>query len=263
MKLHILGTGHAMTFTNYNTCFVIEENGQYMLVDAGGGNRIITRLTEAEIDVGKIDYAFCTHNHTDHLLGFAWIVRLNYHAFKAGLKEKPFTIFASHECVSAIKTLAKITLGEKAYDSVIDTKILFKEVKNGEKTQIMGLNFQFFDTFAVDMPQMGFYIEDKDLLFCGDVPLNETYFERFKNVKYLCLEALCSEMELKVGALPNKHFPVKKSAQTAQSLHAQNLILWHTADRLPNRQEVYLEEARSVYDGNVIVPKDLDVIEIE
>ncbi len=262
MKLHILGTGHAMTFKNYNTCYVIEENGQFMLVDAGGGNRIITRLGEAEIDIVKIDYAFCTHTHTDHLLGFAWVVRLNYHAFKAGLRETPFTIVGSHECVSAIKTLAKITLGESAYDSVIDKKILFKEVKNGEKMQILGLNFQFFDTYAVDMPQMGFYIEEKDFVFAGDVPLNERYFEKFNNAKYLCLEALCSVNELKKGGLPNKHFPVVKSAETAQKIHAQNLILWHTADRLPNRQEVYLKEAKSVYDGNVIVPNDLDVVEI-
>ena len=263
MKLHILGTGHAMAFNNYNTCYVIEENGEYMLVDAGGGNRVITRLKEAEIDISKIDYAFCTHTHTDHLLGFAWIVRLNFHAYKAGIKEKPFTIYGSAECVDAIKTLAKITLGEKAYESVIDKKILFKEVKNGEKLQILGLNFEFFDTFAVDMPQMGFYIKDKDFVFAGDVPLNETYFERFKNVKYLCLEALCSEHELKKGGIPNKHFPVNKSAQTAQTIHAKNLILWHTADRLPNRQEVYLKEAQSVYDGNVLIPNDLDVIEIE
>lgn len=35
MNLTILGTGNAVTHC-YNTCFVLEEKGQHLLVDGGG-----------------------------------------------------------------------------------------------------------------------------------------------------------------------------------------------------------------------------------
>ncbi len=260
MKIHVLGTGHALALNNYNTCFVIEEQGKYMLVDAGGGNGIVKRLQLANLKLEEIDYAFCTHNHTDHVLGFAWIMRMNFHLYKSGKRKNPFTVYGSKDCLDAIKTIAKITLGDYAA-GFLDNIILFKEVKNGEKINILGVNFEFFDTFAVDIPQLGFYIQEKDLAFCGDVPLNERYFEKFKNINYLCLEGLCSVTELK-GGFRNKHFPIKNAAEVAENIRAKNLIIWHTADRLPNRAELYTQEAKSVYSGNVFVPNDLDVIDI-
>ena len=40
MKLTILGTGNAMVTKCYNTCFAIEQNDEYFLVDGGGGNQL-------------------------------------------------------------------------------------------------------------------------------------------------------------------------------------------------------------------------------
>ena len=42
-----------------------------------------------------------------------------------------------------------------------------------------------------------------------------------------------------------------------------NLILYHTEDKnIEHRQELYLEEGKVYYDGNLFVPDDLDVIEL-
>ena len=51
LKLIMLGTGHAMVTQCYNTCFAIENNGEYFLVDAGGGNGIMSQLEKAEIHI--------------------------------------------------------------------------------------------------------------------------------------------------------------------------------------------------------------------
>ena len=53
MKLTILGTGNAMVTKCYNTCFAIEQNDEYFLVDGGGGNQIISQLEKANIDWKK------------------------------------------------------------------------------------------------------------------------------------------------------------------------------------------------------------------
>ena len=50
MKLTMLGTGNATVTKCYNTCFVLEENGKYLLVDGGGGNTILSRLEQAGIN---------------------------------------------------------------------------------------------------------------------------------------------------------------------------------------------------------------------
>ena len=54
MKVTILGTGHATVTKCYNTCFTISENGKHFLVDAGGGNGILTQLENANINIVKI-----------------------------------------------------------------------------------------------------------------------------------------------------------------------------------------------------------------
>ena len=55
MKLTILGTGNAMVTKCYNTCFAIENDGHYFLVDGGGGNTIMKQLKNAKIpEPGKL-----------------------------------------------------------------------------------------------------------------------------------------------------------------------------------------------------------------
>ena len=51
MKINILGTGDALATKCYNTCFVLEENNKYFLVDAGGGNGILVQLEKANISL--------------------------------------------------------------------------------------------------------------------------------------------------------------------------------------------------------------------
>lgn len=53
MKLTMLGTGNALVTKIYNTCFVLEDNNQYFMVDAGGGNQILTQLKK-QVMTGRI-----------------------------------------------------------------------------------------------------------------------------------------------------------------------------------------------------------------
>ena len=74
MKLTILGTGNAMVTKCYNTCFAIEQNDEYFLVDGGGGNQILSQLEKANIDWKKIKNIFATHKHIDHITGIiCWL----------------------------------------------------------------------------------------------------------------------------------------------------------------------------------------------
>lgn len=62
----MLGTGNALVTDCYNTCFVIEDDKKYFLVDGGGGNTILTQLKKAGYDWMNIRNIFVTHKHIDH-----------------------------------------------------------------------------------------------------------------------------------------------------------------------------------------------------
>ena len=63
-KIIVLGTGTASVIENFNTCFVLEDsNKEYLLVDTGGGNRILGHFKKANIDLTKIHNIFISHKH--------------------------------------------------------------------------------------------------------------------------------------------------------------------------------------------------------
>lgn len=267
MKLICLGTGHADVIKNYNTCFVLENGRGALLVDAGGGNRILSQLDKCRLDINKLNFGFVTHCHTDHLLGFVWVIRIGIMLnFLKGIEREPFNLFGSKICLNAIETICKVTIGEKVWGKLIENKkLILKEVVDGQHERIYGMDFEFFDTKAVekDFPQMGFFIKEKGFVFAGDVPLSEHLYQKFQGQKTLCLEAFCVEKQREIFLIQlKKHRTAGECGVIAEKLKAENLILWHGEDDLDGtRKEQYLNEAKKYFSGKVFAPDDLDIIE--
>ena len=76
MKLTMLGTGNALVTECYNTCFVLEENEKYFMVDGGGGSAILHQLKHAGFNWMDMREIFITHKHIDHLTGIIWMIRM-------------------------------------------------------------------------------------------------------------------------------------------------------------------------------------------
>ena len=53
-ELIMLGTGNALVTSCYNTCFALREKEDYFLVDAGGGNGILTQMERADIPFERV-----------------------------------------------------------------------------------------------------------------------------------------------------------------------------------------------------------------
>ena len=75
-KLYVFGTGNAAVTRCYNTCFAINDNDDYFMVDAGGGNGILRILEDMQVPLNRIHHIFVTHEHNDHILGMVWMVRM-------------------------------------------------------------------------------------------------------------------------------------------------------------------------------------------
>ena len=83
-ELYVFGIGNAQANRCYNTCFAIKDGDEYFMVDAGGGNGILRILEDMDVDLCHIHNIFVTHEHTDHIMGIVWMVRMVAAAMKKG-----------------------------------------------------------------------------------------------------------------------------------------------------------------------------------
>lgn len=103
----------------------------------------------------------------------------------------------------------------------------------------------------------------KKLIFLGDKTCNPILYDRLKEADYVMHEAFYLNKEEQIFKAYEKHHSTLKSAcESMQSLNIKNLILFHTEDTHKDKKELYTAEAREYFDGNVIVPNDLDEIEL-
>lgn len=97
MRLTMLGTGEAEAIKCYNTCFILEEKGEYLLVDGGGGNQLFNQLIKAGVDWKDIKNIFVTHKHTDHLFGIIWLLRVICESLSRQVYEGDVNVYVHEE----------------------------------------------------------------------------------------------------------------------------------------------------------------------
>lgn len=266
-KLIFLGTGHAMTLDCFNTCFVLQDkDGENILVDTGGGIQILKQLRDAEVDFGKIHHVILSHRHSDHILGFFWIVR-NFHKYVSeGEYEGNLHIYLHRELEKIIRTILPEVLPQK-FTAWFDERILFHVVEDEEEKQILGYRIKFLDIHARKDRQFGFKTQlanGKTIVFLGDETFQEALREQVQGCDWLLHEAFCLESEADVfKPYEKKHSTAGNAGKIAASLEAGSLILYHGSDNdLTHRKENYTKEAAKYFHGKIYVPDDLDVIEL-
>lgn len=267
MKLIILGTGNAQAVKCYNTCFALDDEGKYFLVDAGGGNTILSRLEEAQIDIHNIHEMFVTHKHIDHLLGVIWILRIVGQEMNKGKYEGDFRLYAHEEVIGLLTDMAEKLIARKQAQ-FIGNRIQLITVEDGESRTVNGRETVFFDIHSTKARQFGFMMamdHGEMLTCCGDEPFEEHAEKYARGSRYLLHEAFCLYRDRDIFKPYEKaHSTVKEAAENAERLGVKNLVLYHTEDKhLSQRKALYTSEAASYYHGGIYVPDDLDVIDLD
>lgn len=70
MKLYIAGG----CGEHGRNCFLLEDNGRYLMVDCGKGDRDTSFPQLTKDEIMKTEYLFLTHSHKDHSGGIQWMV---------------------------------------------------------------------------------------------------------------------------------------------------------------------------------------------
>lgn len=265
-NLNILGTGSAMVTKCYNTCFTLSNNNEHFLVDAGGGNTILSNLEKANISINQIHNMFISHNHNDHILGSIWVIRAVAQGILNDKYTGSFNIYCHKTSITAIKAICSFVL-QKKFLKLFDDRIIFIEIENNCEFEILGRKTTFFDINSTKQLQFGFkttLLNNKSLTFLGDEPFRENLKIYCENVDYLFHEAFCLYSQKDIFKPYEKHHAtVKDACKNANILNVKSIILYHTEDKnLEKRKDLYTKEGKEEFNGIIHVPNDLEVIEL-
>lgn len=267
LEITLLGTGNAAVTECYNTCFVLEDAGQYLMVDGGGGNEVLHRLKAAGYDWKDMRHIFVTHKHIDHLLGIVWMIRLITQNMHRGKYDGEAWIYAHDEVVDILTKIAEMVLEKKTLH-FIGERLHFVTLADGNEFEAMGHRFRVFDIQSTKAKQYGFSVEyggGKKLTCCGDEPYCDYEEPYAAGSDWLLHEAFCLYSQADIfDPYKKNHSTVKDACELAERLGVKNLILYHTEDKnIRNRKKLYTAEGKQYYHGNLFVPDDMEVISLD
>lgn len=254
-----------MALNCYNACIVMENNSKYLLVDSGGGAILLKNLQLLNIKPEDIHDIFISHIHMDHLLGCIWLIRyLLPKYFKKQIRQET-RVYGSDEVIRVIIDICNLLMPED-FKYLLGTKIKFVEIEDKSKLSIISNEYEFFDLHSHKVKQFGFKtkINDTDILsFIGDECYSDKIRKYIENSEWLIADAYTygKEAERINPMKDHHHSSVKYISKVAEELNIKNLILIHTLDYdLKNRRKKFTNDAKKYYNGNIIVPNDLETI---
>lgn len=269
-QITMLGTGNAMVSQIYNTCFVLQTPSTLMLVDAGGGNGILSQLKKVNVQISDIHHLFVTHAHTDHVLGVIWVIRM---VAQCKGYEGLLHVYGNDKVMKVIKTIIDMILAKKQLTKVAE-RVVFHLLEDGDCFEVGDMKLECFDIQSTKEKLFGFRAElpsssDESgkplVLAClGDETYNEQNRRYIVGADWMMCEAFCLYADRDTFKPYEKcHSTALDAGKLAEELGVKNLILYHTEEKtLANRKENYTREAAKNFKGRIFVPDDLEVIEL-
>ena len=264
-RLLILGTGSGITIDCYSLSALLEnDNGEFLLIDTGSGNQILNQLKYKNININKIHNIFISHKHIDHLWGIIPLLRYIMQQYRQKKYEGFVNIYCAEEIKQIIDMFVDTTFHEKHSD-LYKKLVKYYFCENHKMFNIIDYDIEIIDTESIECIQYGFKTTLKSgekLAFLGDVPCSPNVYSRTENFDWILYEAMCLEKEENIIKPHEKnHSTVKDVAIIMNKLNIKNLLLWHCIDNnIRMRKELFTEEAKKYFSGNVYVPNDLDEI---
>ena len=154
-QITMLGTGNATVSQIYNTCFLLQTPSTLMLVDAGGGNGILSQLKKVNVQISDIHHLFVTHAHTDHVLGVIWVIRM---VAQCKGYEGLLYVYGNDKVMKVIKTIIDMILAKKQLAKVAE-RVVFHQLEDGDCFEVGDMKLECFDIQSTKEKQFGFRAE--------------------------------------------------------------------------------------------------------
>ncbi len=299
IELTFLGTGSAVPTKRRNhPAMLLKYKDENILIDCGEGTQ--RQFRKAGLSLGKISRILITHWHGDHVLGLPGVLQtliLNGYSKKLEIygprgskewfrkyldlvgrgvekldisvkevgegvifDEGEYFVEAQkmdHDCPAVgysfiIREKFRLD-GEKLKKLKIPNSPLIGELAKGKKIKINGMVFDGKKLLYKEAP--------RKVSFVMDTRYNENAIKLAKGSNLLICEATFSKRESEELLGNRAHLSSVEAARIAKKAKVVGLALVHLSQRYEGIPKVILKEAKEVFE-NVIVPEDLDIIEL-
>ncbi|SDH16812.1 Ribonuclease BN, tRNA processing enzyme [Alteribacillus persepolensis] len=274
MKVIMLGTGSPRPdIERGGAAQVLLVGNKPILVDCGEG--ATKQLMKAGIPPETVNVVFFTHLHSDHLMGYQQFLLGGWTAGRThltiygprGLKKFHDTTLSMFDEDISYRT----SLGKNP-EGLLDVNVVEIE-DTGEIPTDLPLSVSAAEmvhnvkTYAYRFEKNG-----KAVVFSGDTAPTPVIGDFSKGADILVQDAamavndaykppLSREREMMWENLQKEHCTPGQAGEIGEKAGVKQLVLTHFLPRI-DKEQAYLD-AKKVYSGKVIVPDDLQVIEIE
>lgn len=267
----MLGTGSPrLTKERMASAHLLTMNGTKILVDCAEGTTM--QLVKADIAPQDIKHVFFTHLHADHILGYANFL---ISGWVEGRRE--LTVVGPVGTKKMHDLLVEMLQDDIAYRmslgrpeaGILDVNVI--EIEHEGKVEIdlpidihcASMNHNV-PTFAYRFEQEG-----ESVVFSGDTaPPTDKLVELSEGADVLIHDTALTPYD--GDKMPNaekiwenlqkEHCTPAQSAETAKRANVKKLVLTHFLPKM-NRDKT-LAEAAAVFQGEIVIPDDLDIVEV-
>ena len=175
-------------------------------------------------------------------------------------------VYSHDKVMKVVSTIINMVLAKKQLEKV-EERVAFHEIADGDTFTAGDIRLTCFDIRSTKEKQFGFKAElpGGGILAClGDEPYNAANRRYVEHARWMMCEAFCLYADRDVFKPYEKcHSTALDAGKLAAELEVENLILYHTEEKtLDTRRETYTREAAMNFKGRIIVPDDLEVIEL-
>jgi ribonuclease BN (tRNA processing enzyme) len=238
MRVLAIGTGTAVPTSRAQSCFMLEKDGEKILVDAGMG--ALFRLNQLGVDLSEIKAILLTHNHLDHNGDLLGILKARW---LSGI-ERELEIFGPRGTAYHLESLLE------AY-SYLRGKLRFLVREEEREFEICGIRVRCIPTFHSIRSRA--YLFDGKVLISGDT-------RPFKELLAVDCELLIHELSLPFGYKTMDHTTPEMFRGFLKEAKAERIVLTHL---YPQALELKDEILNFLADERIYVANDGDAWEID
>lgn len=273
LEVTMLGTGSPRpSLERSGPAQVLTAGNQHLLIDCGEGTT--TQLMKAGIPPEDINYLFMTHLHSDHIFGYGQFLLGGW-----GLGRRELTIVGPKGMKHFHETIINLFDEDISYrtslgrpgNGVLDVNVI--EI-DGPGEIDCGLPMKITVAEMVhNVLTYGYRFEvgEETVVISGDTAPTEAIVELSKDADLLVIDACLAptavyhnttnpELQKIWRNLQKEHCSPKQAAEIARKAGAKKLVLTHFLPDI-NKEETE-KQAIKIFDGEVIVGEDLQVIPV-
>lgn len=251
MKIIVLGAGSIIpTTSRFSSGILVDSPGSgKFLLDIGPGT--IEKLRKVGVDLSEIGAVLITHLHIDHVADLLPLIKIrtyNRNRLKIcgppGLREFLDTSLRDHRLFGYLYRLGCM--------GVIDVNEFWRGSAQLGQMTVHFTNVEHFNGIAYRLE-----LEERSIVYSGDTAPDQNLIKMARGC-----DVLIHECSFPAEKLVGKHTSDKDLIKIVSEVRPKILIVVHLYPEMEEKIEDLVEDLRRVFNGEIYVPKDMDVIEV-